>query len=361
MSRSSTPTNNYPDADFSNPPPSYSTSSASAPYSYHVFDVPDSGEANERDPLLSNEQSRSTMGDNRSWANLVLIVLAIIIIPRCIPLLFPKSTLTSYWKNILPEETCDAVGARAYTATLASVLNDWDKIEACKMTEVIVHGLTVRKPPICSMSTLDGKTIVQGRWTVDFNESDCFPLWSSINPETCSSYGMRSYHANLGYVPPGLDALASCRDTPVIIHNQSVLPYQCELVRKHDKTSGQVNLVAKGHWIVEESSCTPKWVSVKADSQCSAYDRKRYTAVLEGIPRELDPLETCYDAPLQLFNLSSKPVSCDWDKEGRATGIWYFGLPECRPVLKDIHDNGCFETGFKVYCGIDMLMVVTVL
>ncbi|KAF9071475.1 hypothetical protein BDP27DRAFT_519541 [Rhodocollybia butyracea] len=324
-------------------PPPYSHTHHHVHYHHHLPDSREFREPNETEPLLSSNRQSSR---SRVWT-LVFISLV-----SAMPLfgglasilLLSRNTPAPYWKDILPEETCNAVGAREYTATLANAPKS-NKLEACQSTRLSFHGRTIRSAPLCSMLTLNGTTVVQGSWILDFDENDCFPVWSSISAEGCISYGKRTYHADLD-VPPGLDALTSCRETPVIIHERSVHPTQYELVRKHNGTS---DLAAKGQWIMEDASCAPRWVSVNADTQCSAYDKKRYTAILEGIPQELDPLQTCYEAPSQLFNMSQKPESCDWDEQGKIIGTWYFGVPECRPVLKHVLDNGCLESGIKVY------------
>ncbi|KAF9071473.1 hypothetical protein BDP27DRAFT_519512 [Rhodocollybia butyracea] len=388
---------------------------------HHLPDSRESREPNETEPLLSSDRQSGPS----NVRNLALMFLPVSIsLLYCLYILFlvPRNTPAPYWKDILRGETCNAVGAREYTATLANPPKS-NKLEACQRIRISLNGRTIRSAPLCSILTLNGTTIVQGSWILDFDESDCFPVWSPVSADACSSYGKRTYHADLD-VPPGLDALTSCRETPAIIHEQSVHPTQCELVRKHDGTSdlaakgywivedascapvwspisaegcisygkrpyhadldvppgldaltscretpaiiqeqsvhptqcelvrkqdGTSDLAVKGHWIMEDASCTPRWVSVNADAQCAAYDKKRYTAILEGIPQELDPLQTCYEAPSQLFNMSRKPESCDWDEQGRVVGTWYFGVPECRPVLRRVLDMGCLESGLKVY------------
>jgi len=188
--------------------------------------------------------------------------------------------------------------------------------------------------------------VAKGHWNFR-DQSDCVPVWSFTDSD-CSSYGVRSYHADLS-VPPGLDTLASCKDTPAIIDEKRFYPDWCELVPKDDGT-----LVAKGHWnIYSEASCMPQWVSV-SPHPCHTYNKKRYTAILEGIPWELDQLKTCYEAPLQHFrdtgisDLDSprKPALCGWDN-GRVVGTWYVEHSDCRPVLHDMQQYGCVGSGLK--------------
>ncbi|KAF9071470.1 hypothetical protein BDP27DRAFT_519418 [Rhodocollybia butyracea] len=318
-------------------------------YTYHHLPDPSerSRETNESDPLLEDKATRRSSANRNIQtfiAGVLVGIFCLYFLLSCLTndskFLAPwrKSKLTSYWYNVVPEQTCHSIGAREYSATLANIPSDWDPLEACQSTALSVHGKRVMSPPACSVFTFDNSTAVEGRWIVDFDESECLPLWSPINAESCASYGVRPYHADIVYVPPGLDALASCRDTPLVIHEQSVRPTHCELLVKEDEALGRGPLVvARGHWNVEESSCAPKWV-LNTDSQCFSYNKKKYTAVLTGIPEELDPIETCYEAPLPLFGSAPKPQSCDRDGDGRVIGTWYFGDAYCRPVLKAIQN-----------------------
>ncbi|KAE9397642.1 hypothetical protein BT96DRAFT_976872 [Gymnopus androsaceus JB14] len=249
---------------------------------------------------------------------------------------------------------CSAIGARQYTATLSNIPEDWDNVEACMKTSFYVHGKAVSTSPICTVTpALNSTTIVQGRWIVDFDESDCVPVWSAISSE-CSSYGMRTYQADI-HVPPGLDALASCKATPAIIQEKKLYP-ECELARQDDGT-----LVAKGHWNIPDTSCAPQWVRVTPHA-CYTYDQKRYTAVLDKIPHEMDPLKTCFEAPLRIpgdtgllspvyywaFGIDRvrKPDSCGWDGGGMV-GTWYLEHSDCRPTLISMQRYGCVGSGLQ--------------
>ncbi|THU81859.1 hypothetical protein K435DRAFT_467254 [Dendrothele bispora CBS 962.96] len=94
------------------------------------------------------------------------------------------------------------------------------------------------------------------------------------------------------------------------------------------------------------------WTEVNEDWQCHAYDKKKFTGFLKDIPEELDPLKTCYEAPLTFASNEQEfrkvPDECEWDWE-RMKGTWFVGAPNCRPVLKNIIDYGCMENepGFK--------------
>ncbi|THU77308.1 hypothetical protein K435DRAFT_878023 [Dendrothele bispora CBS 962.96] len=119
-------------------------------------------------------------------------------------------------------------------------------------------------------SDKNGKTtVVQGKWMVDFDESDCIPMWSSITSEKCIGPGVRPYYADLAYVPPGLDKLSSCQATPAMIHGRETLPTRCELLldrgrRGHDEQGHDWNetLIARGEWDIEDG-CVPRWSEPK--------------------------------------------------------------------------------------------------
>ncbi|KAE9392221.1 hypothetical protein BT96DRAFT_1023687 [Gymnopus androsaceus JB14] len=472
-----------------------------------------SREAGERSPLLSKQLPESSRSSNR-WVlkDSNLLVFAVPVLFVFAVLLFitsfqsppiMKSKLTSFWVDITPDPMCSTIGARQYTATLSNVPEDWDNVEACMKTSFYVHGKVVSTSPICTVaSALNSTTIVQGRWTIDFDQSDCVPVWSAISsncssygvrtyqadlhvppgldtsssckatpaiiqerklyPECelarqddgsfvakghwnffdqsecvpvwsaisshCSSYGVRTYQADL-HVPPGLDALSSCKATPAIIQEKKLYP-ECELARQDDGTfiaKGHWNisdqsecvpvwsaisshcssygvrtyqadlhvppgldtlssckatpaiiqgkslhpkcelaqqddgtLVAKGHWNISDTSCAPQWVRVTPHS-CYTYDQKRYTAVLNKIPHEMDPLKTCFEAPLQFFmdtsplsrvyrafsiNTFHKPNSCGWDRDSMI-GTWYLEHSDCRPTLISMQRYGCVGSGLQ--------------
>ncbi|KAF5344600.1 hypothetical protein D9758_013886 [Tetrapyrgos nigripes] len=366
----------------------------------------------------------------RRWIGGIILILVVLHWRSLQNFFFKKSDLTSFWVEVTPSETCHAVGVREYTATLVGIPEDWDPITACQATPFIVHGKAVEEKPSCSIvsaaNDVGGSlTAVQGRFFVNFDESDCYPIWSTIHPDDCVVPGVRLYHAEIDYVPPGLDRLESCRGVPSVFHGRELHTSRCELVFKHGEGGQNDSLVARGEWDVDfdedgclpswaplvtqqcvsygtrayyadlvvprgleniaptlcssspavihthtvlptyceqlgeasfrghwtidfsESSCEAVWMSVNPDWQCHAYDKKRYTAILERIPEELDPLKTCYEAPLSLFGVQRTPELCDRDDQGRVVGSWFVGGPECRPVLFDIRDYGCIESGIK--------------
>ncbi|KAK7446722.1 hypothetical protein VKT23_014417 [Stygiomarasmius scandens] len=357
---------------YTSPPPSYdstrnsraqndqssdSSSTSSSPgYNhhshYHIYNVR-GDQDDENRPLVSGQQDSFSSGDITCTVSrkTVLVGVALTFFSLVAFILYisqVKSPLTSFWVDVTPEPTCHAIGARDYTATLVNIPKDWDPLQACSKTVLVIHNKTVLSPRLCAYErSAEGETIVKGKWTINFSESDCMPAWSSIDPENCVAWGVRQYHADLGYVPAGLDKLASCKATPAFFHGRSVLPARCMLLARSDENG---TVATRGEWDIDfsESSCESNWIEVNADWQCHAYDKKRYTAILDSVPEELDPLQTCYEVPHNFDGVDLKPQSCDWN-QGRMEGTWFVGAPECRPVLKDIIDYGCIESqpGFK--------------
>ncbi|KAF5344608.1 hypothetical protein D9758_013890 [Tetrapyrgos nigripes] len=216
----------------------------------------------------------------------------------------------------------------------------------CAHTPATIHGRTLF-PHRCEMVVKHDEghpnhsLVARGEWDVDFDEDGCIPSWAPLVSQQCVSFGSRAYYADL-VVPDGLEniALTLCSSTPVTIHTRTLLPSYCEQL-------GEASF--RGHWTTDfsESSCEAVWTSVNPDEQCLAYDKRRYTAILERIPEELDPLKTCYEAPGWLLGVQRTPELCDRDDQGRVMGSWFVGGPECRPVLFDVRDYGCIESGIK--------------
>ncbi|KAE9387221.1 hypothetical protein BT96DRAFT_492088, partial [Gymnopus androsaceus JB14] len=113
-------------------------------------------------------------------------------------------------------------------------------------------------------------------------------------------------------------------------------------------------------WNISDTSCAPQWVRV-APHSCYTYDQKRYTAVLDKIPHEMDPLKTCFEAPLQFFrdtsplsrvyqafsiNTFHKPDSRGWD-EDQMVGTWYLEHSDCWPTLISMQRYGCVDSGLQ--------------
>ncbi|KAK7446721.1 hypothetical protein VKT23_014416 [Stygiomarasmius scandens] len=466
---------------------------------------PHSEDEDETRPLLGQRKPSAACTICRKLIEVVSVVLTLSSAVAIILYLYlHKSPLTSSWIDITPSQTCHGIGTRDYTATLVNIPEDWNPLQACHKTVLVIRDKEVSSPRVCTYEpTVGGDIIVRGKWTVNLGDGDCMPVWSPISLEDCVAWGVRRYHSDLEYVPLGLDDLASCRAMPVTIHDRSVLPTRCRLLSEDDDTQMNGTVVARGEWDIDfqekgcvpswtptvaqectsfgtrhhyadllvpigleksalalcryvpasihdwnvfpkfceqlgdgvirghwnvgfsepsceptwetdvigdkclsygirryyadllmhdlknvptlcqripaiihgqkvfpkycedrvggitraywdidfsEPSCKPTWKEVQAAEHCHAYSMKRYTAILSGIPEELDALKTCYEVPLRFGSeVEAKPESCDRDDQNRIVGTWFMGTPECEPILKDVVDYGCItsESGFK--------------
>ncbi|KAF9261057.1 hypothetical protein L218DRAFT_961989 [Marasmius fiardii PR-910] len=268
------------------------------------------------------------------------------------------------WINLTPSTECSSIGARTYTGTLSYMPEGYHPYIFCSSIPVSIHGRTIPHPLTCYSQPFEREvdspprnvthTITRGKWLIDFNEGSCIPTWDPTSsgmrnpmpdPE-CHSYRIRGYTGlmSLSRIPPGLDPLYSCRNTPAIINDHRSHPEQCQLVQTPDGG------VVRARFLVREPSCTPVWTDVRRDYQCLRYGVKRFTGLLEGLPKEFDGLKMCREVPYTFRgNKVRKPDSCERDEWGRIRGIWEidFDVPECHPILKDIQNKGCFGTNNK--------------
>ncbi|KAL0571209.1 hypothetical protein V5O48_010746 [Marasmius crinis-equi] len=262
------------------------------------------------------------------------------------------------WINLNGSPICTSIGTRTYTAILSHIPEGYHRHWLCSYIPITIHGRNIPHPASCYSEPIerevykDGElrnvthTITRGKWVVDFDEGGCIPTWDPLpagvqNPtpdSRCQSYRIRGYTAFMSpsRVPPGLEALHSCRNTPATIHGRQVLPDECQL----EQTSTGAD-VLRARFTVEEPSCTPHWYDVQRDWRCERYGLKRFSGLLEE-RKDLDSLEACREIPYRFFGVQDrKPDSCEREGSGRIRGYWMidFNVPECHPVLKDIWDH----------------------
>ncbi|KAG7085994.1 hypothetical protein E1B28_003517 [Marasmius oreades] len=267
------------------------------------------------------------------------------------------------WINLTPSPECTSIGARTYTGILSYMPEGYHPYVFCSFIPVTIHGRKIPRPLSCYSEPFEREvdspprnvthTITRGKWLVDFGEGSCIPTWDPLpsgvpNPTPdpgCHSYRIRGYTAfmSLSRIPPGLDPLHSCRNTPAVINGHRVLPEQCQL---EQISNGEI---LRARFMVEEPSCTPVWTDVRPDYQCARYGVKRFYGSLAGI-KELDGLKVCREVPYAFFGKEMrKPDSCERDGSGGIRGIWEidFNVPECHPILRDLRDKGCAGTRNK--------------
>ncbi|THU76217.1 hypothetical protein K435DRAFT_879528 [Dendrothele bispora CBS 962.96] len=206
----------------------------------------------------------------------------------CIPMC---SSITS--------EKCIGPGVRPYYADLAYVPPGLDKLSSCQATPATIHRretLSMRCELLLDRGRRDhdeqghdwNETLIaRGEWDIDFDEDSCVPRGSEpITPHECLSFGTQHYSSNL-IVPRGLErmALTLAREIPAMIHDRHIL---ANCYERLDQDGIQT---VRGHLNISFSEPSYK--------QCHAYDKK-YTAFLKDVPRELNPLKTCNEAPLDI-------------------------------------------------------------
>ncbi|KAJ8075623.1 hypothetical protein PM082_021253 [Marasmius tenuissimus] len=308
---------------------------------------------------LESPQSPSLFTRNRTYK------LAIFLAGAFTYYLFQRYTYThTTWINLTASPNCTSIGARTYTAHLVDKPEGFYPNKFCSDIPIIIHGRTIphpvscySEPSQCQTYEHDGQpktvtcTITRGEWLVDFDEGSCMPTWDPVNAgaqnptpdDKCLSYKKRGYTAYMSpsRIPPGLDHLQSCLNTPATINHRSLLPEECRL-----EQSGVygARFVAE-----EESSCTPTWVDVQREWRCERYNLKRFSGLMEEV-QDLDGLEVCKEVAYNFFGMKEKtPDWCERESSGRIRGHWWidFNVPECHPVLRDIRDYGCAETHIK--------------
>ncbi|KAK7446728.1 hypothetical protein VKT23_014424 [Stygiomarasmius scandens] len=248
------------------------------------------------------------------------------------------------WRPVVADQ-CVSFATRSYHADLVIPPGlEEEALSLCTRIPTSVRSRSVY-PTHCEALDDSHGPIIRGHWDID-EEDDCIPTWRPVVADKCISYATRSYHADLA-IPLGLEeeALSLCSQIPTSIHWRSVYPTSCE------ELDGSQGIAVRGRWDVDfsEPECIPEWTDISSDSQCHAYNAKKFTAILSDIPEELDPLHTCRQAPLEFFGVEQKPMSCEWDEQDRVVGSWFVGVPECRPILKNIINYGCIESedGYK--------------
>ncbi|KAF8165483.1 hypothetical protein B0H34DRAFT_241051 [Crassisporium funariophilum] len=118
------------------------------------------------------------------------------------------------WDEPRPGEHCLGFGMREYTALLRDlpVFADWT--EACRSTEVKIHGVLIPRPSYCESKWPFGGVV--GHWVVDFNEEDCTPHWGKFFDKGCSVQGSHSrrFKSRLWGIKSGEDWMSLCESAP---------------------------------------------------------------------------------------------------------------------------------------------------
>ncbi|GJJ08257.1 hypothetical protein Clacol_002467 [Clathrus columnatus] len=153
--------------------------------------------------------------------------------------------------------SCLRSGVREYSATLRNYQVDSYWKEACETTELFIHGREVY-PKRCELSFGFMQSFffgfVIGHWEIDFGETSCTPIWSSLVDEGCVAYlrielepNKRRFSARLLNVdqPDQWDVM--CAITPAEIQGNSRMPHFC-------KNQGILGMW--GYWDTFDQTCS---------------------------------------------------------------------------------------------------------
>ncbi|KAF9235730.1 hypothetical protein BU15DRAFT_77659 [Melanogaster broomeanus] len=124
-----------------------------------------------------------------------------------------RRRLKMVWVDVEPQG-CTTYATREYTATLANVPSNYPRgVEACKVTPLIVHGLSYL-PHTCKD---DGPGGIIGSWRVNHGQPDCTTFWADYKDKGCTSVGSGRRHIEhrLANLSPDGDWREFVATTPV--------------------------------------------------------------------------------------------------------------------------------------------------
>ncbi|KAF9235733.1 hypothetical protein BU15DRAFT_64575 [Melanogaster broomeanus] len=124
-----------------------------------------------------------------------------------------RRRLKMVWVGVEPQN-CTTYATREYTATLANVPSNYPRgVEACKVTPLIVHGLSYL-PHTCKD---DGPGGIIGSWRVNHSQPDCTTFWADYKDKGCISVGSGRRHIEhrLANLSPDGDWREFVATTPV--------------------------------------------------------------------------------------------------------------------------------------------------
>ncbi|EDR01454.1 uncharacterized protein LACBIDRAFT_394934 [Laccaria bicolor S238N-H82] len=156
------------------------------------------------------------------------------------------------------------------------------------------------------------------------------PSWEGLKGgEHCLRYATREYTAKLVNTPSGADALKTCRETPVGIHEAALFPDFCQDLGSWGGVWG--------HWVIDfaESDCRTWWGDFE-DRGCvdhgSTMDTRRFESRLENLREGDDWQIMCATTPAD-FEKSNFPLACTNSGKPGVYGIWEFEDKTCYDIL----------------------------
>jgi len=133
-----------------------------------------------------------------------------------------------YWGDLWRKDYCHAYGTREYSSQLWNIAPGQDRVGACKVTPITIHGRVLAAPTSCEDKGQDG---VIGHWIVDFGETGCQPYWDKLYDKGCvaEGSGLHRMEARLRNIRSGEDWQLMCDTAPNIVHGISFKnPISCE-------------------------------------------------------------------------------------------------------------------------------------
>ncbi|KIY45208.1 hypothetical protein FISHEDRAFT_61375 [Fistulina hepatica ATCC 64428] len=296
----------------------------------------------ESSPLLSQQATKASDGGFLRHIFIAInVIVCLVLLDKVLPASPPKHRYPapSSFVNLTASMVCYDEGRREYTAQLGGVPPEWHWREACELTPIdLGAGAAVAKGRINYCENLrpyGEEPLVIGHWIVD--DESCRPHWPlSLTPGNCVEVGTRQFSARM-IPPPGVNPYRVCQNPPRAFTPQGEerIPDVCDI-----QEDGSI----VGLWFVRSygRDCTPHWSGI-TDKHCAAFDRHEFEATLQDIPDGLSALDLCASYPDRAHGLTER---CE-QRGGDAVGIWYERDARCRPLLFDVHDQGCQQSNIR--------------
>ncbi|KAF5324985.1 hypothetical protein D9619_009552 [Psilocybe cf. subviscida] len=86
-----------------------------------------------------------------------------------------------------------------------------------------------------------------------------------------------------------------------------------------------------------------RWMNV-TDVGCSAYAKRRHTAILSNVALGLNPEQECRDKALSINGTMRTPTKCEEEmSSGKMIGIWDVASAQCEPRVSKREDEGRYK------------------
>lgn len=129
------------------------------------------------------------------------------------PYVYPSE---AHWDNPQPGQ-CHSYGKRQYSARLWDIPYTWGWLEACEVTPVKIHGVSINRTDRCENRGFWGGMV--GQWIVDVDEPECMPHFGEKHDVGCLARGsgMKRIEAQIIGIKQTDDWESMCNTTPTTI------------------------------------------------------------------------------------------------------------------------------------------------